>query len=207
LAVNPFGWLVIVVFVLIWILNSFLRSGEEQKNANRRRNAGGRPDGGGRRKTEIEEFLEEVNRRRRQKTDQTSPTAEEAAPSMRTPLATRTTRPTTSVRPEPRRQKPAARPTRTVSQREIEQPVLAEAVVVMEEPPLSTVGQAKLGQLTSVPERPAAAVQLTTMAPEIKAAPLAELTALLTSTEGMRAAMILQEVLGPPRCKQQGHRS
>ena len=56
---NPFGWLVIVVFVLIWILNSFLRSGEEQKNANRRRNAGGRPEGSSRRKTEIEEFLEE----------------------------------------------------------------------------------------------------------------------------------------------------
>jgi hypothetical protein len=205
--VNPFGWLVIVVFVLIWILNSFLRSGEEQKNANRRRNAGGRPDSGSRRKTEIEEFLEEVNRRRRQKTDQATPAAEEAAPSMRTPLATRTTRPATPVRPEQRRQKPAVRPSRTVSQREIEQPVIAEAVVVMEEPPLSTVGQTKLGQLRSVPERPAAAVQLTTMAPEIKAAPLAELTALLKSTEGMRAAMILQEVLGPPRCKRQGHRS
>jgi len=201
--VNHFGWLVLVVFALIWILNSFLRSGEEDKNANRRRNGGGGQSG--RRKTEIEEFLEEVNRRRRQKTDQPqSPRSAEEAASMRTPMATRSSRSPAPARTEPRRQKAATpRVTRTVSPRELDQPAV-EAVVVVDEPARPTIGQATLGQLTSVPERPAAAVQLTTMAPEIKAAPLAELAALLKSSEGLRAAMILQEVLGPPRCKQKG---
>jgi len=201
--VNHFGWLVLVVFALIWILNSFLRSGEEDKNANRRRSGGGGQSG--RRKTEIEEFLEEVNRRRRQKTDQApaAQSAEEAVP-MRTPMATRSSRAPTPARPEPRRQKSATRTGRTGVERGTERPVLAEAVVVVNEPARATIGQATLGQLTSVPERPAAAVQLTTMAPEIKAAPLAELTALLMSSEGLRAAMILQEVLGAPRCRRQG---
>src|SRR5207302_4656284 len=124
-------------------------SGEEDKNANRRRNGGGQS---GRRKTEIEEFLEEVNRRRRQKTDQApaAQSAEETAP-LRTPMATRSSRSPTPARPEPRRQKSATRTTRSGVQRESERPVLAEAVVV-DEPARATIGQATLGQLTSVPE-------------------------------------------------------
>jgi hypothetical protein len=38
-------WLVIVVFVLIWILNSFLRSNQDDKKGNRQAEGGGRREG------------------------------------------------------------------------------------------------------------------------------------------------------------------
>ena len=199
---NHFILLVLVVFAVIWILNQFLRSAQEERTANRRRTPSGQSEGQGsrRQKTEIEQFLEEVNRRRREKTESQQPPQSEASVPMPTPLATRSTRPAGSARPDARRQRSQVKAARTTPEREA-RAVLTEAVLVAEPRARPSVGQATLGQLTSIQDRPAPPVLLTTMAPEIKAAPLAELTAVLQSTEGMRAAMILQEVLGPPRCQ------
>ena len=59
------SWILLVVFVLIWVLNTFLRGNEEERKAggNRAGGAGGRS---GKASAEIDRFLEEVNRRRRQ---------------------------------------------------------------------------------------------------------------------------------------------
>src|SRR5947209_20373481 len=93
---NPIVWIVIIFFVLIWIVNNFLGSAqEERERASNRRRLGGEgqtPSSGTRRpKTEIEQFLEEVNRRRRQKEMRQAPPAEEQS-AMRTPVATRPVR-------------------------------------------------------------------------------------------------------------------
>jgi hypothetical protein len=198
---NPIVWIVIVVFVLIWIVNNFLRSAQEEREraSNRRRLGEGQtPSSGTRRpKTEIEQFLEEVNRRRRQKEMRQAPPAEEQPP-MRTPVATRPVRQPSS---EVRRPRPATRVGRTTPQREPQRPIPVEEVVVVETAARPGVGQSVLGQMAEVVEAAPAPAPATVTGPEIKAAPLNELTALLRSGEGMRVAMILHEVLGPPRCR------
>ncbi|HEV3118247.1 MAG TPA: hypothetical protein VGY58_14450 [Gemmataceae bacterium] len=197
---NPFIWIVIIVFVLIWIVNNFLRSAQEERTANRRRLSGeGQTASQGTRrpKTEIEQFLEEVNRRRRQKDSRQAP-AEEQQPPMRTPVATR---PARQPAGEVRRSRPATRPGRTMPEREPQRPMAVEEAVVVETASRPEVGQGTLGQMTPVAGAPPAPAPATLVADEIRVTPLNELTTLLRSTEGMRVAMILQEVLAPPRCR------
>jgi hypothetical protein len=195
-AVNNFGWLVLVVFALIWILNAFLRSNQEERNTPQRRADGRGPDrSGSRQKSEIEQFLEEVNRRRRQKMEGPPPRVEQPAP-MPTPLATRAPRQASGQRAESRRQKPATR-TRSIPERQPERPLLAEAVVVVDSPERPALGQAALGQLGPAQDT---AAQLVAQATEVKPAPFENLSALLKSPEGLRAAFIMQVVLGAPRC-------
>jgi hypothetical protein len=198
---NPFIWIVIIVFVLIWIVNNFLRSAQEERTANRRRLGGDgqtATQGTRRPKTEIEQFLEEVNRRRRQKETRQSPPAEEEQQPMRTPVAAR---PARQPAAEPRRPRPATRVGRTMPEREPQRPVPVEDVVVVDTASRPTVGQNTLGQMTPVVGAPPAPAPATLVADEIRVTPLNELTTLLRSTEGMRVAMILQEVLAPPRCR------
>ena len=65
----------------------------------------------------------------------------------------------------------------------------------------ATLGQGTLGQMARAGEAPPVPAPATLSGLELRATPLDELTALIKSPEGMRVAMILQEILGTPRCR------
>jgi hypothetical protein len=197
---NQFGWIVIVVFVGIWIINSFLRNAAQERTTNRQRTGSdGASEGPSTRrpKTEIEQFLEEVNRRRRQKEGRQTPPREEEQRPLKTPLATRQSRQSAG---ETRRPKPASRG-RTVPEREPLRALPVADAVVLATASRPAVGQSTLGRMLPAREAPPAPAPATLSQPELRNAPLNELTALINSTEGMRVAIILQEILGPPRCR------
>ena len=78
---NPEIWLIPLIMIIVWIVSSFARSGDNDKSKNRQQRTvrGERPateKTWQRPSSEIDRFLEEVNRRRRQAGDR-RPTAEE----------------------------------------------------------------------------------------------------------------------------------
>src|SRR5205823_2797874 len=99
-----FELVAVVVLVLIWVITHLLRGNDEERNLNRSRRAGGEGQSGRssrRPPSEIDRFLDEVNRRRRQATERrsTEPPREKAplilmpAPRTRTPARTPAPRP------------------------------------------------------------------------------------------------------------------
>jgi hypothetical protein len=192
-------WLFPVIIFLIWIVNTLVRSTQEDRQIKRPPRPG--PENlrtQGRSQTEIERFLEEVNRRRRLAAERRQPDEASAQvttkPVLRRPEAA-APRPTV---PRPANFRPAPRPS-------VERLKKAEAIVVAEVVPAQPA-RANL----SIPE--VSAVLAAENKPILKSPPAGEVSkigllrglAFLNSPQNLRAAWIAREILGPPRCRRNG---
>jgi hypothetical protein len=194
--------LIPVVFVFVWILQHLMR-GKEEDQPRRTRQAGSGERPARRQASEIDRFLEEVNRRRRQAEERrqvapqapapTIPTVVPARPAVRPPRPARP--PATvvgsappSVRPSARR--PAASP--RVPSREV--PVAVEVAA-------AAVPRAEL------PEVVAVEVSEVPAAPSVSSAqPPSLFSGLLDKPQNIRDALVWREILSPPRCRHYGLR-
>lgn len=178
-----------VIIVLIWIVNSFLRGNEEEKPGPRRRPLPGneaRPGQVPRRPvSDIDRFLEEINRRRRESIERRPSPAPRETVVLAEPIAPPPARSRPPSRPSVPR--PAAKPApKRPSLRMTEREPVVE-VLPIEEPAPAPPPSAYTFPVTGPSTEPAAGQK--------------SLQDLLRSREGLAAAFLLQEILGPPLCK------
>jgi hypothetical protein len=190
-------YLLPVVIFLIWIINSLIRNAQEERQNKRPT----RPPGDGlrtpgRSQTEIERFLEEVNRRRRlaaeRRESESAPVQIQAATALRRPEVS-VARPAT-VRPAT----PRPIPTRPSDRGRAEGIVMAELVSAE---PVRSEGA------VAAAVRPLVAQSVPATAPgeaEVTPPPPGGLTGILGNSDGLRAAFLIREILGPPRCRRNG---
>jgi hypothetical protein len=204
-------WIVPVIVLAVWILSSLIRNAEEPPRLGRHRRAPGAEPEADPLPSEVDKFLYEINKMRRQGAAQASeqprpqppserPARAEAVPRERPP-APAPSEPDRSYpapapvvlapRPEKPRQR-QARPRRT----EVARPLVAKVVVpqpggqILDVIPVQQVTPPPAAKITSTvgqPRRPSPAV--------------VQLRALLQTPGSMQTAILLQEVLGPPRCR------
>jgi hypothetical protein len=201
---------VLVVILLVWIVSYLVRQAEDAKDL-RRRQLPGRgqqtSESPARRPvSDIDRFLEEVQRRRRQGSEQ-RPIVVREKPSDPTPVlpppSPRGTR--VQTRGQSRRPAVASVPVPPAASRDTGRARLLEAAVVLEaqpvqpDAPLVQTSAASLG----FPPQPAAPVSVITE-PSFPA--LESLTALLRSPESLSTAIVLREVLDQPLCRRHGLR-
>jgi hypothetical protein len=187
---NNWEWLVPVIILLIWIVNHFLRGADEDRPVNRPR-GGDRPGEGRparRSSSEIDRFLDEVNRRRRQAAErkQSAPPRERPAPA-----TARTTRPSSPPRPASSRSAPPPRVVRQPLDRRPERQPPGETVVVMESVPIAQVAAAS----PSEPPLPPPPVSPSSQPPS---AAMVQLASLLGSADSLRTAVVLHEIFSAP---------
>ena len=203
-------WLIILIPVAVSILSLLFRSSKDEP----RRNDRPRPnpqDGPGpgrpprRSVSDIDQFLEEINRRRREAAERQSAQRPAPAPPARTP--SRQGPPPTRPSPPPAQRFP---PVEVVAR---PQPRVVEAVAVVEErkapgaQPLPSRAPATSGTETFVPSAVTEvrmAVAITSPAPvgRTKVSPvLAELLPLLRDRKSLRSAFLLKEIFGRPLCQ------
>jgi hypothetical protein len=191
-------WLVPVLFIVFWIVSSLLQGAErERARMNRPRSlpGGDRPAGTPRRPvSDIDRFLEEVNRRRRQ--------AAEGRP-----VPTSTGKPPVAI---PGREAPGARS--RVSTRPTGRPAVPPSAKIPEAIPVTqTSAAAEVLAVASVMHAPAVrdfpAAQAApapsggSVAAETTPSALPPLADLLRAPDNLRTAVILHEIFGPPRCR------
>jgi hypothetical protein len=182
---------ILVVFLIplaVWIFSTLVRGNEEERAQNGRRRgprAGGMAPGRPRPATsDIDRFLEEISRRRREGGPRPTPPAPQPAPAPTVQLPP-TPRPQRRPGPTPRPKAPA-KPTPPRVVQEIPQVV---EVVVSEPVP--------------TPPRPASPAPVAPPAGVRRPVnPMAaQLLNLLRSPQGIRTAILLHEIFGPPVCR------
>ena len=170
-------WIVPAVIGVVWLLNAILRSRDNDEPVRPARPAGDRPNAGRGPTGDIDRFLQEIERMRRKSADERG---ESERP-----------KPVPRVRPVPQvvavpRARPVVRPVRTT------------------EPPPVLVVEAPRA-VAALPQP--AAVQPTTrvtrfMDASRRSTPGTGMALnLLKSPQSLAAAVVLQEVLGPPKCR------
>jgi hypothetical protein len=190
-------WLIPIVVLLIWIVSSIFKNTEEDRAAARKREAAGQIGEGRpsrRPVSEIDRFLEEVNRRRRQ-----------VAERERVPAPPPAARPPRSAPRSQATRTPSATPVaRRSSPRASERPIPVEAVVVAE----VARATAPIAQVVDAQERQPLPPLAPSPLPEVSAGPnpvLTQLSTFMQSNDSLRAAMLLHEVLGPPLSRRRRH--
>lgn len=181
-------WVVPVIVLVVWILTNVLRPSEEQNKLQQRRQLPDQEPDGRKPQTEVDRFLEEINRLRRQSAEQTQPQPEQPRPVPRAePVVPEVRRAPPQVRPQPQPQRrtqeaQARRPEPRRQKTQVAQPVL-EVVEALPAAP-------------TVRPKPAPGVRKT-------ASPAVSLLhGLLRNPASMQAAVLLHEVLGPPKSRQ-----
>jgi hypothetical protein len=175
-------WVVPVIALVLWILNNLIRNADEKQARNVRRPAepeGERP--AERTTSDVDQFLEEINRMRRRSTPQRR--EEPKQPPVRSEEPAPVFVPTVVERPRPQ-QRPRPRP--------------AEKPRTMVAKPVAVQVGAEIRDVIPVapPNAP------TALAPTRRPSPaVAQLWSMLRTPGSVQAAIMLQEVLGPPRCR------
>jgi hypothetical protein len=176
---------ILPVLLGIWFLINLIRKADEERRSREKAAAGDRPAPRPRRPPpeDIDRFLEEVNRRRRQSTER-RPGTEGPRPVVAVPAPAPPVRPRPSPRPQPTRQPPPRQPA----------PAVAEVVVaVPAEIPVIPAPQWAPPPGPGTPQ-PAAGEG------KAKAAPVS-LGMLLRAPQNLRNAILLREILDPPLCR------
>lgn len=184
--------LCILIAIIMWILSSLFSTKEEEQptaQSTPRKPAMSRPRSSA---SDIERFLEEMNRRRRQ--------APQEPPPLPKP-------PQQSRRPRPARVEtvampaPAPAPKRPPSRRR----AAVEAVVAEQPRPRPDPDSDRIEILDEGPAPPPAVPVVTRIARPVSPA-LATLLPLLVSKQQLRSALLLHDILGQPRCRRpMGH--
>jgi hypothetical protein len=201
-------WLVPIIVLLIWFVTNVLRGAEEERTSRRtppfpggERPGGGRPSR--RPASDIDRFLDEVNRRRRQAMERRPPPRQERLPPpLEVPTALAGTR--SPARPggaRPGMPAPAPRP---VLERRPERGESAESLIV-EVVPASPTPRPEAGPIQPAAALPSTRSTLANPPPAVPPAQ-AQLTALLQSPDSLCAAFMLREILDRPLCRRYGLR-
>jgi hypothetical protein len=203
-------WLVLVIFLIVWIVSSLIQGVEKERsrmNRSRSLPGGDRPPGerpSRRAPTDIDRFLEEVNRRRRQAAERRpgSPGRDKPPAATVGPLAP-TSRPRVAARPAsgktigPVQRVPSGR--------------IPEAIPVTE-----TTAAAEILAVASVMHAPPAPANAAETSPivtgvsaevEKESPALPPLAELLGTPDNLRTAVLLHEIFSAPRSLRRGIRS
>jgi len=191
---------VFAVPVAVWILSSLLRAAEEERPRVGPGGRGPNPPRPRRPASDIESFLEEVNRRRREGTER-----QRAGVPVERPLPppVRPRAPVPRAEPVPRQPPPSAVPVLRPARVPVPTAEPVDVVVVAESvrPAPGRPGPAP----APVHAAPVGRPFTPTMGTARRVAPsLAQLMPLLRSPQGLRTAVLLQEIFGPPLCQRQG---
>jgi hypothetical protein len=187
-------WIIPLIALAVWIITHLLKAGSEQQQKQRRQQQQGGAAPARRPAGDIDRFLEEIQRRRKK------PPAESAPP----PPVVRET-PSRPVKPPPmprRVERPPvsrSRPPEIPRQpRQVVQPPVE--LVVLEE--VKEVAQAPGIAEANVAPSERAAYKAPTVSPVKTPTEAARtLAEILRTRDGLKTAVLLQEVMGPPRCK------
>lgn len=205
-------WGALIIGAVIWIVGQLLRNSAQQEEKRTPAAPGPEDRAAGQRRpapgsTELDRFLQEVNRRKQNAEQRTRAQTENrpaVAPSPRSsvdaPLAAR---PAGASSPPPVRRRPsrpaAEGPSTRAPQRRApagDVPVLLEVVPVVEPSPPAP---APLPTVLPAPS-PAKAPAFPPTQGKIASPALRQLLAMLGSKNNLRAAILLREVLDPPMC-------
>jgi len=199
-------WIVPVIAVVLWILSSVIRTPEEPpRDLRKRRMPGGpqRPPAPqpGQPPTEVDRFLEEINALRRRAAAEEQRPGEPRESQSPPPVAPpRPMRPIEERRPVVKRP-PRPRPTAPPPSR----PVVLAPSPVMSPPPLAGAQVALAVEVLDVlPASQASIPAIPIVAGIAKDSPaVTQLLSLLRNPATLQTAVLLQEVLGQPRCHRQ----
>lgn len=172
--------ILIAIAIGVWVLFNLFRGAEEElRDEGRRTEKHGRSES---LSSDVDRFLEEINRRRRD-----AMARETGAPSAEPPERRRPSPATQREAPQRRRQEtiPTVVP---VSRGRSAPPPVVELVV---EPVVTPVDLTPL-----LPTSPSPSTTERTVSPAVT-----QLMKLLRNPQSLRTAFMLQEVLGPPRCR------
>lgn len=210
---DPITWIILGIGFVVWLVSTIYKSAESMKNAP----GAARPQRPRPATTEIDKFLEEINRRRAQQQAKpqeailAEPFLEEPPkPAVLIPDKVVYERPkpvTQTLRPSasPPTRKPATetresrRPKQRPTRARADSPMLARSF----EPPIQMQYPASQGLMPEVRMTGEAAAPISAgRKVRIDSDSLTgELIGLLKSTHGIKAAFLVHEVLGAPRCK------
>ena len=190
-------WLILLIPVAVSILSLLFRATKEEPRRPGRMRPGEGPVAGRpqrRSVSDIDQFLEEINRRRREAAERRraaeAPSApvRPAPPEDRPPLP-----PPVRARPLP---PPVVKPPRRPERERQEPPRLREQekIIIAEVVPSAR----QSGPAMPAPE---AAAQVAVATPRPASPALTQLLPLLRSRQGLRTAFLLQEILGRPVCR------
>jgi hypothetical protein len=173
-------WVVPVVVLLVWVVSTILKSREQNEPVRAKPGAGGE----GRKPTgDIDKFLQEIDRLRRKSADEQG----------------QTVRPVPQVRPVP---PPIPRVRAVPRVRPVSRP--AEMLAAESVPAVTPVSTPVASEFVAPIQftKPLGVAQVSMM--ELRQSPgVTAALHLLRSPRTLAAAVVLQEVLGPPKCKQQ----
>jgi hypothetical protein len=219
-------WLLglMVVAEMVWILGSVFRGNEEERRRQRQRPRPPRedvpPSPERRPVTNVDRFLEEINRRRREASErqQGTPTSRPGSP----PLARNAG---SGRQGAPRRPSITQQPSSMPARARVAAPALPSvqaaaaknvAIVVMDEEVLSTREASARSPVVMTAQAAASTPALNS--PPVSSAPvvsrrvvaspvLPALLNLLESRQSLQAAFALQQIFGPPRCRRRRNRA
>jgi hypothetical protein len=176
--------IVLIGTAVLFLSNVFRQVRNERERAQQRSARPPRPAS-----LSTEQFLEEVNRRRQQASERGKP---------RPPVRPVTLTP--APKPPPRREPPTGKgPARAIPPRPA-RPSARPAAELLEVVPVDKPAASKPAPPSSPPSEPAPrppVVQRIPLSPT-----LTQLLPLFRSRQTVRAAFVLHEILGPPRCRQ-----
>jgi hypothetical protein len=188
-------WIIPLIAVGVWILTQLLKAGSEQQQRRKQQKADGPRRPGG----DIDRFLEEIQRRRRDGEKKRPPpepvvreTPRPVKPPPLPPMPRRVERPVERV--------PPPRPVRTSAPRQVVPPPVE--VVVLEE--VKEVAPA-IAEANVAPAERAAFRAPTVTAVRTPTPGAKMLGDLLRTQGGLQAAILMNEVIGPPKCKRPRH--
>jgi hypothetical protein len=173
--------LILFVFFVVWVI-SFLAKVTQPEDPRVARPPGSATRTG----SDIDRFLQEIDRLRKRNQEGGEPVRRPAAP------------PVVTAPPRPRPVPPVVRPVRPVPPPRPQRPAAPQVVRTL--PPVPTIAPLEdyvAPMLPPIPPPPAAqSLQIVTPGPAL--APLLEL---LRSQQGKATAVVLQTVLGPPKAR------
>src|SRR5262245_61099032 len=182
-----FKWIVPVIVVIVWVINAILKSRENEEPVRPKR-PGGAPREGRNPVGDIDRFLQEIDRLRQK-------TAEERGTTMPPPVV----RPVPRARPvptsAPTRTRPAARQPLTMEPLPVVHPASPAVPIVQ---PAASAGRQGDTARTLVPSMAGRiAASYSVDLPRVT-----EALNLLRSRQSAATALVLKEILGPPKCRQ-----
>jgi hypothetical protein len=200
-------WLVPVLLLIFWIVSILLQGLEKERaRANRQRSLPGGDRPLGERPTrrppsDIDRFLEEVNRRRRQAAERRPPSGGREKPPV----------PTVGPVPATPRPRVSTRPTSGTSAIPVQRIPLSPGKIPQAIPVTPVTAAAEILAVASALQRTPAqnaptaapAPVVTTVSPpgESSAAALSPFVELLRNPDNLRTGIILHAIFGPPRAK------
>ena len=189
-------WAVVIIAVVVWVLSNLLRGASEDQRRKRDRPGGEREGRRPRVATDLDRFLDEARRRRVAGPEAKPPVARAVEVSEARPVPRRPIRP--PVAPPPpkviiRDVVPAARPV-------LARPALSARLAAPAEPILEVIPVASTAAARR-PEAPPAPATVVTRPQAVVPPALRQVVSLLRSSQGLRTAVVLNQVFGPPLCR------